>query len=125
MVSSQPQDSSVIARASRHIAGATFSQFPPEVAQKAKPHTLDTIAAMVSGSQLKPGQLAIEYATGLGGTPEAQVIGSHILTPPWPMASWPTRTRPTTFMSPAASTQGVVSSPPLPWPTWQDLTREA
>ena len=53
---------------------------PPEVAAKTKLHTLDTIAAMVSGSRLKAGKLAARYVDSLGGKPEATVVGTGILT---------------------------------------------
>ena len=55
---------------------------PPEVVAKTKLHTLDTIAAMVSGSRLKAGQLAARYVDSLGGKPQATVIGTAILTSP-------------------------------------------
>jgi 2-methylcitrate dehydratase PrpD len=47
---------------------------------KAKLHTLDTIAAMVSGSRLKAGEMAARYVDSLGGKPQATVIGTGILT---------------------------------------------
>jgi 2-methylcitrate dehydratase PrpD len=50
------------------------------VAEKTKHHVLDTIAAMVSGSRLPPGKKAISYARMRGGTKEACVIASGILT---------------------------------------------
>src|SRR5262245_65255193 len=53
---------------------------PPEVVAKTKLHTLDTIAAMLSGSQLNPGKLAANYVDGLGGKPQATVVGTGILT---------------------------------------------
>ena len=53
---------------------------PPAVVEKTKHHVLDTIAAMVSGSRLLPGRKAISYVKTLGGTKEACVIGSRIVT---------------------------------------------
>ena len=47
---------------------------------KAKNHVLDTIAAMVSGTTIKPGIFAIRYIGQQGGNPEAQVVGSGIVT---------------------------------------------
>ena len=41
---------------------------------------LDTIAAMVSGSRLLPGRKGISYVKGLGGTKEACIVGSRLLT---------------------------------------------
>jgi 2-methylcitrate dehydratase PrpD len=63
-----------------YVAKALGREMPPEVVAKTKLHTLDTIAAMVSGSQLNPGKLAARYVDGLGGKPQATVIGTQILT---------------------------------------------
>src|SRR5205085_2469777 len=41
---------------------------------------LDTLAAMVSGARLKPGEMAIRYASTLGGKPEAGVVTTKIVT---------------------------------------------
>ncbi|MGH7848056.1 MAG: MmgE/PrpD family protein [Candidatus Binatia bacterium] len=71
---------SIIRKVSDYIAGASSVSLPAEVSVKAKHHILDTIGAMVSGSKLPPGHLAIEYIRAQGGTPEAQVIGSSLVT---------------------------------------------
>ena len=55
-------------------------QLPSEVASRARQHVLDTIAAMVSGSALPPGRLAIRYIQGQAGAQQARVIGSPLLT---------------------------------------------
>ncbi len=68
----------VMARLTQYISQVQSTELPVPVVQKAKHHILDTLAAMVSGSQLKPGRLAISYATQLGGPPEAQVVASRI-----------------------------------------------
>ena len=44
---------------SRYISSAIGEELPPEVAEKGKHHLLDTLAAMVSGSRLGPGEAAI------------------------------------------------------------------
>ncbi len=67
-------------RLSGYIAQAGRRRLPPEVAEKTKHHILDTIAAMVSGAPLLPGRKGIAYVKTLGGTKEACVIGSRILT---------------------------------------------
>jgi 2-methylcitrate dehydratase PrpD len=72
--------SPVTRRLSGYIASALRTPLPPQVLEKTKHHVLDTIAAMVSGSRLEPGKKAIAYAQTLGGTREASVIGSRILT---------------------------------------------
>ena len=70
----------VIEGVSSYIASTGTGKLPQEVIQKAKHHILDTIAAMVSGSKLKPGKVAIDYVKGQGGAEEAQVAGSQVVT---------------------------------------------
>jgi len=41
---------------------------------------LDTIAAMISGTKLHPGEIAVSYAATLGGTPEASIVGTRLQT---------------------------------------------
>ena len=72
--------SAVMQRLSAYIAQAGKKRLPPEVAEKTKHHILDTVAAMVSGARLRPGRKAISYAKALGGTKEAGVIGSRVVT---------------------------------------------
>jgi len=67
-------------RLSAYIAQAAKKRLPPEVVEKTKHHILDTIAAMVSGAPLLPGRKGISYVKTLGGTKEACVIGSRIVT---------------------------------------------
>ncbi|HSQ02510.1 MAG TPA: MmgE/PrpD family protein, partial [Burkholderiales bacterium] len=64
----------------RYMANARSSAIPPAVLAKAKHHILDTVAAMVSGTTLKPGIFALRYIEQQGGKPEAQVVGSRIVT---------------------------------------------
>ena len=63
-----------------YISRAGKKPLPKPIAEKTKHHVLDTIAAMVSGSRLLPGEKAISYIKTQGGTPEATVIGSRIVT---------------------------------------------
>ncbi|HVJ13266.1 MAG TPA: MmgE/PrpD family protein, partial [Burkholderiales bacterium] len=72
--------SPVMRRLSSYISAAGKRPLPPAVLERTKHHVLDTIAAMVSGSRLLPGRKAIAYVKTLGGTKEACVIGSRILT---------------------------------------------
>jgi 2-methylcitrate dehydratase PrpD len=65
---------------SNYIAEALAHPLPAAVAERACQHVLDAIAAMVSGSRLPPGRLAIAYARQLGGRPEASIAGSRIVT---------------------------------------------
>ena len=65
---------------SDYVAGALARPLPDAVVEKARHHILDTFAAMVSGSQLRPGVMAIGYITSLGGASEASVIGTRLQT---------------------------------------------
>jgi 2-methylcitrate dehydratase PrpD len=72
----------VMAALSAYMAGAKDRALPPEVAEKAKHHILDTFAAMVSGSELPPGRVALSLARAQAGRPVATVVGSGIVTGP-------------------------------------------
>ena len=63
-----------------YVARTLDRELPAEVVARTKLHVLDTFAAMVSGSRLKPGELAARYVDSLGGKPQATVIGSSIVT---------------------------------------------
>jgi 2-methylcitrate dehydratase PrpD len=67
-------------RLSAYVAEALGRPLPPAVAEKARQHILDTLAAMISGTRLKPGRLAIEYVSTLGGAKQASVVGTRLLT---------------------------------------------
>lgn len=71
--------SSITPRLIDYMAGARSGELPPNVLEKAKHHILDTLAAMVSGSVLKPGVLARQYVEQQGGPAEAQVVGSSMV----------------------------------------------
>ena len=63
-----------------YIGQAPKLRLPALVAEKARHHILDTMAAMVSGARLAPGRAAIAYVRRLGGMPQASVAGSKIVT---------------------------------------------
>lgn len=73
-------DDRVIKNVSSFITRSGTARLAPEVILKAKHHILDTLAAMISGSRLKPGRVAIAFAKSQQGIKEAQVIGSKIVT---------------------------------------------
>jgi 2-methylcitrate dehydratase PrpD len=62
------------------MSEARERDLPPEVVQAAKHRILDTLAAMVSGAHLKPGEMAIRYARSQGGAAEASVLTTDIRT---------------------------------------------
>jgi hypothetical protein len=61
--------SPAMARLSSYMSEARNRALPDDVTEKAKHHILDTFAAMVSGSQLVPGQAALKFARGYGARP--------------------------------------------------------
>jgi 2-methylcitrate dehydratase PrpD len=63
-----------------YVAKALDRELPAAVVARTKLHVLDTLAAMVSGSRLKPGDFAARYVDSLGGKPQAMVIGTGIVT---------------------------------------------
>jgi 2-methylcitrate dehydratase PrpD len=76
----KPEISPVMHELATYISKAGKRPLPKPIAEKTKHHVLDTIAAMVSGSKLLPGEQAISYIKTQGGTPEATVVGSRIVT---------------------------------------------
>jgi 2-methylcitrate dehydratase PrpD len=71
-----------MARLSSYMSEARNRALPDEVIEKAKHHILDTFAAMVSGSELVPGQAALKFAKTYGGEKVATVICSNVLSGP-------------------------------------------
>jgi 2-methylcitrate dehydratase PrpD len=70
----------VMKEVSAYISRGADADLPEFVTEKAKHHILDTLAAMVSGSTLKPGQLAIRYIKEQGGKDEAHIAGTNLVT---------------------------------------------
>jgi len=79
-MTTNPEISAVTRALAGYIAGTMARELPADVVAKTKLHVLDTLAAMLSGSRLKPGELAAAYVDRLGGRPEATVIGTRIVT---------------------------------------------
>ena len=67
---------------STYMAEAGSKQLPEGALEQAKLHILDTFAAMVSGSTLRPGKLAIAFACGYGGEKVATVTASDVVVGP-------------------------------------------
>jgi 2-methylcitrate dehydratase PrpD len=70
----------ITGRLARYMVEARERRLPPEVAREARHRILDTLAAMVSGSHMKPGEMAIRYARSQGGVAEATVLATDIRT---------------------------------------------
>jgi 2-methylcitrate dehydratase PrpD len=71
-----------MARLSAYMSEAGERALPDEVIEKTKQHTLDTIAAMISGSQLLAGQFALRFARAQRGEAIATVAASDIVCNP-------------------------------------------
>lgn len=63
-----------------YVADAVNRRLPRDVIEKGKFHLLDTLAAIVSGSRILPGERAIAYIKTLGGPKESCVVGTRVLT---------------------------------------------
>ena len=73
-------DASVTGRLARYMASARDRALPDVVLTACKHRILDTFAAMVSGSRMRPGEMVSAFVQGLGGREEASVIGSGFRT---------------------------------------------
>ena len=71
----------IMATLSDYMAAARDRALPPDVVEKAKYHILDTFAAMVSGSELPPGRVALALAHAQAGAARAAatVVGSNVV----------------------------------------------
>jgi 2-methylcitrate dehydratase PrpD len=67
---------------SEYMAQARSRPLPPEVIESAKEHILDTLAAMVSGTELPPAKVALNFARLYGGQKTATIVGSDLLCGP-------------------------------------------
>src|SRR6202140_3535528 len=67
---------------STYLSEAANRPLPDEVVEKTKHHILDTLGAMVSGSNLLPGQRALQFAQAYGGKEISTVVASNIVCGP-------------------------------------------
>jgi len=74
--------SSVIGTLSAYMSEAQRRALPDEVVEKTKHHILDTFAAMVSGSELAPGRVALQFARAHAGEQVATVAACNVLCGP-------------------------------------------
>jgi 2-methylcitrate dehydratase PrpD len=74
--------SPVMTRLSAYMSEAAGRALPGDVIEKTKHHILDTLAAMISGSELPPGRAAIQFARSYGGEKVATVAGSNVVCGP-------------------------------------------
>lgn len=61
-----------------YMAAAGGRALPADVAEQGKHHVLDTLAAMISGSRLPPGEAAQRYANKHGGRGGATIVATAL-----------------------------------------------
>jgi 2-methylcitrate dehydratase PrpD len=74
--------SGVMTALSTYMGTAGDRALPAEVAEATKHHILDTFVAMISGAELAPGRIALQFARAHLGERTATVAGSDILCGP-------------------------------------------
>ena len=67
---------------SDYMAAAGSRPLPDEATEHAKHHLLDTLASMISGSELLPGQAAQRYIRAHGGKGAASIAGTKLTAAP-------------------------------------------
>ena len=67
---------------SAYMASAGTRALRAEIAEHAKHHLLDTLASMISGAELSPGQAAQRYIRAHGGTGTATIVGTTLTASP-------------------------------------------
>jgi 2-methylcitrate dehydratase PrpD len=79
---SQKSAGSVIKELSAYMSEASSRPLPAEVLEKTKHHILDTLAAMISGSRLLPGERAFQFVATYSSNGDATVIASKTVCGP-------------------------------------------
>jgi 2-methylcitrate dehydratase PrpD len=74
--------SQIMTTLSTYMAEAAGRKLPDAVVEKTKHLILDTLAAMISGSELPPGRFAIQFARVYQGAKVATVAGSNVICGP-------------------------------------------
>jgi 2-methylcitrate dehydratase PrpD len=72
----------VMVQLSTYMSEARNKALPPDVLEQTKQHTLDTLAAMISGCELPPGRAALTFAREYGGEQVSTVVASTIVCGP-------------------------------------------
>src|SRR6201993_4085811 len=78
----KPGPGKVMDALSAYMSAARSRELPDDVTEQAKFHLLDTIAAMISGSELPPGQAAQRHIREHSGTGPTTVVSSTLTSPP-------------------------------------------
>jgi 2-methylcitrate dehydratase PrpD len=74
--------SPMMQKLSLYMSEARNNALPDKALQETKHHILDTFAAMISGSELPPGRMALKFAHSYGGPGISTVVASDILMGP-------------------------------------------
>jgi 2-methylcitrate dehydratase PrpD len=74
--------SPMMQKLSTYMSEARNNALPDKALQETKHHILDTFAAMISGSELPPGRMAMKFAHSYGGPGICTVVASDILMGP-------------------------------------------
>jgi 2-methylcitrate dehydratase PrpD len=77
-----PDVSPMMLKLSSYMSEARDSALPGKVLGETKHHILDTFAAMISGSELPPGRMALKFARAYGGPNICTVVASDVLLGP-------------------------------------------
>jgi 2-methylcitrate dehydratase PrpD len=67
---------------STYMGAAGATPLPPNVAENAKHHILDTLASMISGTQLGPGQAAQRFIRAYGAKGSCTIAGTRLTAAP-------------------------------------------
>ena len=70
--------SHVTSTLSTYMSAAKDRPLPELAVERAKRHTLDTLAAMISGSELVPGHAALRFAKAYAGSQVSTVVASNL-----------------------------------------------
>ncbi|MDB6084695.1 MAG: MmgE/PrpD family protein [Gammaproteobacteria bacterium] len=81
-VGAHPNPSPVMERLSAYMSEAAARALPDDAAERTKQHVLDTLAAMISGSELPPGRAALKFSRDYGGKEVATVVAANFLCGP-------------------------------------------
>lgn len=71
--------SAVMARLSSYMADSARHALPDDAVESTKQHILDTFAAMISGIDLPPARIALEFARAHQGEPTATIAATNYL----------------------------------------------
>src|SRR5215470_13712414 len=74
-----PETDDVMAKLTAYMSEASNRPLPEAVVADTKHHILDTLAAMISGSELTLGQHALKFAREFGGQGIATIVASPLL----------------------------------------------